>query len=324
MPRAIVMRAHGGPEVLVEEDIQVAAPEPGQILLRQTAASVNFHDVYVRTGLYRTLALPGTPGLEGVGVVEAVGEGVTHVVPGDRVAYVDSGYGSYAEMRVLDAWRAIKLPDSLGDQAAAASVMKGMTAHVLLNVVGRVRRGMTVVVHAGAGGMGQMLCRWAARLGATVIATTGNEEKAEKAKSCGADFTILYRSEDVVTRVMDITGGKGADVVFDSVGAATFDCSLASLGHLGHLCLYGQASGPVAPLAPARLADRSLTLSRPILFHYMRSTEQLAPIAEATLGAFAVGVIKPIDPLVLPLAQASEAHRVIEAGESPGGIVLVP
>jgi len=322
--RAIVMSEPGGPEVLRPGERPLPPPGPGQLRLRHTAIGVNYHDVYVRSGLYRTLPLPGVPGLDGAGVVDALGEGVTDVAVGDRVAYVDPGYGGYAGARNLRADLAVPLPAGLSDAQAAASLMKAMTACVLLTRVRQCRAGETVLVHAAAGGMGQLLCGWASRLGATVIGTVGTREKAEVARAHGAHHTILYREEDFVARVMEITDGAGVAAVYDSVGADTFSGSLASLDFLGHLVLYGQSSGPVEPVAPALLSAKSLTLSRPILFHYIRTKELLAAVARESFAAFASGAISPIDPLELPLARADEAHRLLEARQSPGGIVLIP
>ena len=322
--RAILLERHGGPEELRIADVALPPPGPGELRLRQTAAGVNFHDVYVRSGLYRTLALPGVPGLDAAGVVEAVGDRVTGFAPGDRVAYVTPAYGGYAAARNLDAGLAIALPGSLGDAQAAASLMKAMTACVLLTRVRQTRAGETVLVHAAAGGMGQLLCRWASALGATVIGTAGSTAKADVARGCGAAHTILYRDEDVARRVADLTGGQGVAAVYDSVGADTFAGSLAALGMLGHLVLFGQSSGPVEPVAPALLAARSLTISRPMLFHYIRTPGLRDAVAGEVFAAFAGGAILPIDPLALPLELAGEAHRMIEARESPGGIVLVP
>lgn len=322
--RAIVMSEPGGPDVLRLGERPLPAPGPGELRLRQTAIGVNYHDVYVRSGLYRTLALPGVPGLDGAGVVEAVGPDVTDFAVGDRVGYVDAGYGGYAEARNLKAALAVPLPDSLTDAQAAASLMKAMTACVLLTRVRQCRAGETVLVHAAAGGMGQLMCGWASRIGATVIGTVGTPEKAEIARACGAHHTILYREDDFVERVMQITGGTGVAAAYDSVGADTFSGSLKSLDFLGHLVLYGQSSGPVEPVSPSVLSAKSLTLSRPILFHYIRTKELLAAVARESFAAFASGAIRPIDPIELPLGSADEAHRLLEARQSPGGIVLVP
>ena len=324
MTRVIEMSAPGGPEVLQLAERDLPAPKAGELRLRQSAVGVNYHDVYVRSGLYQTLPLPGVPGIEAVGVVEAVGDGVTHVAPGDRIGYITGQYGCYAEARNLDAALAVKLPDAISDVQAAATLMKAFTVAALVHRVHVVAPGQTVLVHAAAGGVGQLLCSWASSLGATVIGTVGSKEKAEIARAHGAHHVILYREEDVAARVAEITGGAGVAAAYDAVGADTFEGSVASLGFQGHLVAYGQASGPVPPFGMALLASRSLTFSRPIVFHYLRTPETLAELGVLVFDAFTRGVIRPIDPIVLPLEQAAEAHRILEARQSPGGIVLVP
>ena len=324
MTRVIQMSEHGGPEVLQLAEIEQPPPAAGELRLRQVAIGVNYHDVYVRSGLYRTLALPGVPGIEAIGIVEQVGAGVTQVAPGDRIGYVTGQYGCYAEARNLDASLAVKIPTGITDVQAAASLMKAFTVAMLVNRVHRVQPGQTVLVHAAAGGVGQLLCSWARSLGARVIGTVGSEEKATIARSHGADHVILYRQEDVAARVAEITGGTGVAAAYDAVGADTFEGSIAALGFEGHLVGYGQASGPVPPFTMSLLASRSLTVSRPIVFHYLRTPEMLAGMAAQVFDAFERGIIKPIDPVVLPIDQAAEAHRMLEARQSPGGIVLVP
>lgn len=324
MPKAIVMTEPGGPEVLRLHDIDPGAPGPGELRVRQTAIGVNFHDVYVRTGLYRTLSLPGIPGIEAAGIVTEAGPETDGFAPGDRIAYVTSSYGAYAEERILSAALALHLPDALGDVAAASILLKGMTACMLLHHVHQVRPGQAVLVHAAAGGVGQLLCRWARHLGATVIGTVGSEEKARIARACGADHAILYRSEDFVARVREITAGEGVDVAYDSVGKDTFLGSLDCLAYLGKLVNFGQSSGPVDPLAPSRLAARSNALFRPILFHYVRERAALEAVAGTMFQAIAKGVLRPDPALQLPLAEAAEAHRALEGRQVPGSIVLVP
>jgi len=322
--RIIRIDEHGGPEVLKPATVELPPPGPGEIRIRQTAIGVNYHDVYVRSGLYRTLALPGIPGIEAAGVVEACGEGVSTFAVGDRIAYVGAQYGCYAEARNLPAALAVKLPDALGDAGAAASFMKALTVSMLIRRVRRLQAGETILVHAAAGGVGQLLTSWASHLGAHVIATVGNEDKARIARDHGACDVIFYRKENVPARVMEITGGEGAAAAYDAVGADTFQGSLDSLGFEGHLVLYGQASGPVEPLAPAALSGKSLTLSRPIVFHYIRTRQMLEEMASACFDAFEKGFITPIVPLELPLEEAARAHEILEARQSPGGIVLVP
>src|SRR5579859_4094119 len=246
--RAIVLQQYGGPEALRPERVEIGAPAAGELQVRQTAIGVNFHDVYVRSGLYRTLALPGIPGIEGVGTVESVGPGVHGFAVGDRIGYVSGQYGAYAGRRNLPAALALKLPDAMGDRLAATVLLKGLTAEMLLRRVTQVSRGTTILVHAAAGGVGRLLCQWAAHLGATVIGTVGSEAKSRVAREAGCHHTILYRSTDFVEAVKRITGGRGVDIAFDSVGKDTFYGSLDALAKLGHLVNFGQSSGPVEPL----------------------------------------------------------------------------
>jgi NADPH2:quinone reductase len=320
--QAVILEQPGGPNALRLRRIELPPPAAGEIRIRQTAIGVNYHDIYVRSGLYKTLPLPGIPGIEAVGVIEQLGADVSNFAVGDRIGYVTGAYGAYVEARNLHAALAIKLPPALEDAAAAASLMKALTVCMLVRRVHRVMRGDIILVHAAAGGVGQLLCHWASHLGATVIGTVGSVEKAALAKSAGAAHVILYREEDVAARVADITGKAGVTAAYDSVGADTFDASLASLGYEGHLISFGQSSGPIAAFAPSLLATRSLSLSRPIIFHYLRSPDRLRALADETLAAFATGILKPIVPTILPLAEVAEAHRQLEARQSPGGIVL--
>lgn len=324
MTTVVLMSEPGGPEVLRIAQVELPEPGPGELRLRQLAIGVNYHDVYVRAGLYQTLPLPGVPGIEAVGIVEQVGQGVSGFSPGDRIGYVTGGYGCYAAARNLDAGLAVKLPAALTDVQAAASLMKALTVCMLLQRVHQVERGDAILVHAAAGGVGQLLCSWARDVGANVIATVGGSEKAGIARANGAEHVILYREEDVAKRVGEITAGAGVRVAYDSVGADTFEASVASLGFEGHLVSFGQASGPVSPFPMSLLATRSLTFSRPIVFHYLRTPEMLAGMAREAFAALERGAIRPIDPIVLPLAEAAQAHRLLEDRQSPGGVVLVP
>ncbi len=264
-----MLRDFGGPDVLRLESVAVPAPGPGELRIRQTAVGVNFHDCYVRSGLYRTLPLPGVPGIEAAGVVEAVGPGVAGFSVGDRIGYVTGAYGAYASHRVLPAAIALRLPDGMDDRLAASVLLKGLTAEMLLRQVHRVEAGQTILVHAAAGGVGRILCQWAKHLGATVIGTAGSVAKAEVARASGCAHVILYREQDFVAEVKRITGGRGVDAAYDSVGHDTFDGSLECLAMRGHLVNFGQASGPVAPFQVQRLAGKSNSLTRPILFHYI-------------------------------------------------------
>ncbi|HZT04603.1 MAG TPA: quinone oxidoreductase [Steroidobacteraceae bacterium] len=324
MSYAIVLREAGGPEKLLYESVQVADPGPGELQIRHTAIGVNFHDTYVRSGLYHTLELPGIPGLEAAAVVEKVGAGVRGFAAGDRIAYIDQGYGAYSERRLLKASLALHLPDAISDEAAAGLTIKGFTACMLLRRVHAVRPGETLLIHAAAGGVGQPLVRWAKHLGATVIATVGSEEKAAVARECGADHVILYRAENFVERVAQITAGKGVEVAYDSVGADTFSGSLDCLGYLGTLVNFGQSSGPVPPFAISRLAARSNAVVRPMLFHYLRDRAALETMAKESFEAMANGIIRAQVGLRLPLSRAAEAHVRLESRTTTGQTVLVP
>jgi NADPH:quinone reductase len=324
MAQAIVLRQHGGPETLRTERIEIGAPVAGEVQIRQTAIGVNFHDVYVRSGLYQTLALPGIPGIEAIGTVEAVGPDVTSVAVGDRVGYVSGHYGAYASRRNLSAGLALKLPDSMDDRLAATVLLKGLTAEMLLRRVTHVGPGTTILVHAAAGGVGRLLCQWAAQLGATVLGTVGNEEKSRLAQQAGCHHTILYRSTDFVAAVSRITGGRGVDVVFDSVGRDTFYGSLDALATLGHLVNFGQSSGPVEPLQVSRLAAKSNSLSRPMLFHYLADPARLREMAVSMFDAFARGILSATPGRALPLAEAARAHQALEARSAEGPFILIP
>ncbi len=324
MSHAIVLREAGGPEKLQYETIEVGAPGPDQLLLRHTAIGVNFHDPYVRTGLYRTLQLPGIPGLEAAAVVEKVGANVTGFAPGDRVSYIDESYGAYSQKRLLAAHLALRLPDSITDEVAASLTIKGFTACMLLRHVHAVRAGETLLIHAAAGGVGQPLVRWAKHLGATVIATVGSEKKAAIARECGADHVILYREENFVERVAQLTQGRGVDVAYDSVGADTFSGSVDSLGVRGTLVNFGQSSGPVPPFTIARLAARSNGVIRPMLFHYIRERASLEAVAQETFDALAHGVIQAQIGLRVPLAKAADAHIALESRATSGAVILLP
>ena len=324
MSYAIVLREAGGPEKLRYESVDVADPGPGELQIRHAAIGVNFHDTYVRSGLYHTLELPGIPGLEAAAVIEKVGAGVTGFAAGDRIAYIDASYGAYSERRLLRAALALHLPDGISDEAAAGLTIKGFTACMLLRRVHPVRAGETLLIHAAAGGVGQPLVRWAKHLGATVIATVGSEEKAAIARQCGADHVILYRTENFVERVAQITAGKGVEVAYDSVGADTFSGSLDCLGYLGTLVNFGQSSGPVPPFAISRLADKSNAIVRPMLFHYIRDRAALETMANESFEAMAKGIIRAQVGLRLPLSRAAEAHERLESRTTTGQTVLVP
>jgi NADPH2:quinone reductase len=322
MARAILIERYGGPEVLQPRDVDVGAPGEGELRLRQTFLGVNFHDVYVRTGQYRTLELPGIPGIEGVGVVEQVGPGVTGFRAGDRIGYITRAYGCYATERLLPAQIAIKLPDHMDDRTAASVLLKGLTVEMLVQRVHRITSGQWVLVQAAAGGVGQLLVQWAARLGARVIGTVGSRGKVALARAAGCEEVILYREEDVARRVAAITAGRGVDVVYDGVGQDSFAGSLASLAFCGHLVNFGQASGPVAPVALSELQARSTTLSRPVVFHYAAQASALEQMAQSLFGALEQGWLTVEEAIEFPLEQAAAAHGLLESRSATRPIVL--
>jgi len=321
MPHAIRVHQPGGPEVLQWEQVEVGDPGPGQVRLRQQAAGLNYIDVYHRTGLYPQ-ALPFTPGTEGAGIVEAVGAGVTELKPGDRVAYAGP-VGGYAEERLIDADRLVKLPDHVSTEHAAAMMLQGMTAHMLLRSVYAVRPGDTILVHAAAGGVGLIMCQWAAALGATVIGTVSSEEKAELARAHGCEHPIIYTTQDFVAEVESITNGAKLPVVYDSVGRDTFLRSLDCLAPRGMMVSFGNASGPVDPISPLLLAQKgSLFLTRPTLFHYIAAREELERSAGELFDMVSGGKIRVEIRQRYPLREAAEAHRALEARETSGSTVL--
>lgn len=324
MAEAIILREHGGPEVLRPEAIEVGAPGPGELRIRQTAIGVNFHDCYVRSGLYRTLALPGVPGIEAAGVIEAVGDGVTGFAAGDRIGYVTAGYGGYASHRLLPAALALRLPDGMSDALAASVLLKGLTAEMLVRQVHRVAPGQTLLVQAAAGGVGRLLCQWAAHLGATVIGTVGSEAKAAIARAAGCHHVILYREEDFVARVKEITHGRGVAAAYDSVGRDTFDGSLECLAPLGHLVNFGQSSGPIPPFAITRLAAKSNSLTRPMVFHYAAERAALEAMAESLFAAISSGAVRAETGQALPLSDAARAHALLESRQAEAPLILLP
>lgn len=314
----------GGPEVLEAVDLPIPVPGPDEILIRQEAIGLNFIDTYQRSGLY-PVRFPAVLGLEGAGIVEAIGEGVTRFVAGDRVAYGNGPLGGYSEFHVAPAGRAVKVPPRIDSRTAAAAMLKGMTAEFLLRRCYTVKKGETVLIHAAAGGVGMILTQWAKALGATVIGTAGSPEKAALARSHGADETILYRDEDVAARVRAITGGAGVRVVYDGVGAATFEGSLSSLGRRGMLVSYGNASGPAPAIEPLRLSrGGSLFLTRPTLFDYVVTTEELDESAGAVFEVIGSGAVKIEIGQTFPLSLARQAHQALERRETTGSTLLIP
>src|SRR6201995_4105748 len=323
MTHAIRFHRTGGPEVLVWEEGQVGKPGRGEALFRHTAVGLNFVDIYNRSGLYPG-QLPSGLGGEGAGVVEEVGPGVTDLKPGDRVAYGAAPVGAYAEARLIPANRLLKLPDGIDDKTAAAMMLKGLTTQYLIRQTYRVKAGDTILLHAAAGGVGLILGQWAKHLGVTVIGTVGSEEKAKIAKAHGCAHTILYKSEDLVKRVDEITGGKKVPVVYDSVGKDTFLKSLDCLAPLGFLALFGQSSGSVDPLNLGLLAQKgSLYVTRPTLNTYAAKPENLRAMAKELFDVVASGAVKIAVNQTYALKDAAKAHADLAARKTTGSTVLM-
>ena len=324
MARAIRIHETGGPEVMVMEEIAVPAPEPGMVTVANRAIGLNYIDTYHRSGAY-PIPLPSGIGLEGAGVVEAVGEGVTEFKPGDRIAYASPPVGAYAEVRLIPADRVVALPDAIDDRTAAAMMLQGMTAQYLLRRTYRVQPGDAILLHAAAGGVGLIASQWARHLGATVIGTVGSEEKAELARAHGCHHTILYNRENFVERVREITGGQGVVVVYDSVGKDTFMGSLDCLRPLGMMVSFGNASGPVPPFEPGILAAKgSLFFTRPTLMTYTAQRADLLASAAELFEVVSSGAVRIEVRQTYPLAETARAHRDLEARQTTGSTVLLP
>lgn len=322
--KGIRLAANGGPEVLDLVDLPEPDPGPGQVLVRQAAIGVNYIDTYHRSGLY-PLRLPSGLGMEGAGEVVATGEGVTRFAPGDRVAFASGPIGAYAELHAVDAGRAVAIPEGVDDRTAAAALLKGMTAEFLLRRCRPVSPGETILIHAAAGGVGQIMVQWAKALGAIVIATAGNAAKAGRVRDLGADHVILYGEQDVAAEVRKITGGAGVPVAYDSVGAATFEGTLASLARRGVFVSFGNASGPPPAVEPGRLMRMgSLFFTRPTLGDYVATTEELDASAAAVFGRIAAGEISIEIGQTFPLSQARAAHEALESRQTVGSTLLIP
>jgi NADPH2:quinone reductase len=323
MPHAIRVHAYGGPEVLKWEEVEVGEPGPGQAKVKQYAAGINYIDVYHRTGLYPQPSLPFTPGSEGAGQVIAVGEGVTDLAVGDRVAYA-MAIGGYAEERLILASKLVKLPADISYEQAAAMMLQGMTVRYLLKQTYPVTKDTVLLWHAAAGGVGLIACQWASYLGATVIGTAGSDEKAALAKDNGATHVINYRTEDFAARVKEITNGRGVDVVYDSVGKDTFPKSLDCLKPLGLWVSFGNASGPVPPFEMGILSQKgSLFATRPTLATYVASPEALRENANDLFDMVQLSRIKIQVSKTYGMADAVEAHRDLESRATTGSIVLL-
>lgn len=325
MAQRIVVRKTGGPEALETETYEPGAPGPGQVLLRQTAIGLNFIDTYFRSGLYPAPAgLPFTPGNEAAGVIEVVGEGVTDLKPGQRVAYAGS-LGAYADLRLVPAAVLVPLPDGIADDTAAAMMLKGMTAQYLLKQTYKVQPGDPILFHAAAGGVGLIACQWAKFLGATVIGTVGSKDKVDLAKAHGCDHVILSKEEDVAARVAEITNGKKCPVVYDGVGKATATASLDSLRPRGLFVSFGNASGPIENFNLGILSQKgSLYLTRPTLFTYTATRQALLDCAADLFEVVGKGIVRIEINQRFKLAEAIKAHQALESRGTTGSTVLVP
>jgi NADPH2:quinone reductase len=323
MIHAIRFHKTGGPEVLRWEPVTLAEPAANEVRIRQHACGLNFIDIYHRTGLY-PVPLPSGIGLEGAGVVEAVGSGVAHLKPGDRVAYAGGPLGGYSEARLIPADRLVKLPEAIGYDTAAGMMLKGLTAAYLLRRTYRVQAGDAVLIHAAAGAVGLIACQWAKALGATVIGTTSSEAKAELARANGCDHVVLYNREAFAPRVREITGGEGVAVVYDGVGKDTFAGSIDSLRPLGMMVAFGNASGPVPPVDPLLLSQKgSLFLTRPTLMHYTAKRADLEALAGELMDVVASGKVKIELNQTFPLRDAARAQVALEARQTTGSTVLL-
>ncbi len=324
MINAILIRETGGADVLKYEQVELGQPKAGEARIRHEAVGLNFIDVYFRTGLYKAPQLPFIPGQEGAGTVVAVGEGVTNVNVGDRVAYTGA-MGSYADERLIAADRLVKVPDNMDLRLAASMMLKGMTAYYLINLTYKVQKGDTILIHAAAGGVGQIAGQWAKHLGATVIGTAGSQEKIDLALSLGYDHVINYREDNFVEKVKEITGGKGLPVVYDSVGKDTFPASLQVLQPRGLFVSYGNASGPVPPFELALLNQYgSLYATRPTLGSYIATREELERAAQALFDVVASGAVKINVNQTYALRDAAQAQRDLEARKTTGTTILIP
>ena len=325
MTKAIRIYETGGPEVMRWEDVDPGKPEAGEALVRHEAVGLNFIDVYHRTGVYPLPSLPATPGVEGSGIVEEIGEGVTEVAVGDRVAYAGIPPGAYAQVRRIPAHRLVKLPDGISFEQGAAMMLQGMTARYLLRGCYDVKKGDTILIHAAAGGVGLIVCQWAKHLGATVIGTVGSAEKADLARAHGCDHLVLYKDEDFSKRTREFTNGKGVDAVYDSVGQATFVQSLDCLRPMGMMVSFGQSSGMVPPIDLGELAVRgSLFITRPSEMAYTADRTDLLNHADDLFEVVANGAVRIEINQTYPLAEAARAHQDLEARKTTGSTILIP
>ena len=324
MAKAIVLKEYGNSEVLKLEDIKVQKPQENEISIKQTAIGVHFHDVYVRSGLYKTLSLPGIPGLEAAGIVEEIGKKVTNFKPGDKVGYITKNYGAYTSHRNLDHKIAIKIPKNISTELMATNFSRAITVQMLMEEVTNVKANDIILITAVTGGVGKIFSQWAKSIGALVIGSVSSKEKALLAKSYGCDYTLIYDQPDFISKIMDITNGKGVDKVFDSVGKDTFENSIKSIRICGHLVNFGQSSGPVEPLLMSTLASKSLTVSRPILFDYISNSIVYKKMTDSVFNAFENNKIIIPKLRSFKLEDANLAHDMLESRQGGGSIFLTP
>ena len=324
LAKAIVLKEYGKSDVLKLEDIKVLKPQENEISIKQTAIGVHFHDVYVRSGLYKTLSLPGIPGLEAAGIVEEVGKKVTNFKPGDKVGYITKNYGAYTSHRNLDHKIAIKIPKNLSAELIATNFSRAITVQMLMEEVTNVKANDIILITAVTGGVGKIFSQWAKSIGALVIGSVSSKEKALLAKSYGCDYALIYDQPDFISQIMDITDGKGVDKVFDSVGKDTFENSIKSIRICGHLVNFGQSSGPVEPLLMSTLASKSLTVSRPILFDYISNSTIYKKMTDSVFNAFENNKIIIPKLRSYKLEDANLAHDLLESRQGGGSIFLTP
>ncbi len=324
MAKAIVLRKYGNSDVLKLEDIKIKKPKENELLIRQTAIGVHFHDIYVRSGLYKTLELPGIPGLEAVGIIEETGASIEDFKKGDKIAYITKNYGAYSSHRNLDKNLAVKIPNFISDEMIATNFSRAITVQMLIEEVTKLNASDTILITAATGGVGRIFCQWAKSKGAVVIGTVGSKEKVITAKFYGCDYTLTYHQKDFVATVMELTNGKGVDKIFDSVGKDTFENSLKSIKVCGHLINFGQSSGPLDPISMSILAGKSLTISRPILFDYISNSALYKKMADSVFQAFKNNQITLPEFYPFKLKDANLAHNMLESRRGGGSVYLEP
>ena len=324
MSSAIVINSYGSSEVLTYQKQDIKEPLANQIQIKHTAIGVNYHDVYVRSGLYKTLTLPGIPGCEASGIVEKIGNNVRDFEIGERVTYCTREYGAYATHINISHDKVIKIPNFLSDELVATNFLRAMTVEMLINRITLVDSSKKILVTAASGGVGRLLCQWASSMGVKVIGSVGSQEKIDETKLNGCFETFVSSDQEFSKKIMDATDGKGVDIVFDSVGNDTFESSLASLAPCGYLINFGQSSGPVKPVLMTTLAEKSLSISRPILFHYFGNRKNYEKMASSVFKAFEDQIIKVANFLPFDLKDAASAHNTLESRKGGGSIYLIP